>query len=163
MLPTYTDKKNGKRYRYYVPYLEKRQSSGATYDPTIRNIGPLPAAEIESAVLAQVHKALQKPEMIAGVWQASMALRERRDIDESTVLVAMRQMSTVWDNLFPIEQNRIVRLLIERVQLHEDGLDIIWRDDSWQRFCREMERSQFVTEQRELLDDADGRNEVETV
>lgn len=148
MLPTYTQKKNGKRYRYYVPYLEKRQSAGATYDPTRPNIGPLPAMEIEAAVLAQVHKALQEPEMIVGVWQAGMALRERQEMDEPTVLVAMRQMSEVWENLFPIEQNRIMRLLIERVQLHEDGLDIIWRDDSWQRFCRELERHQFVAEQR---------------
>ena len=99
-------------------------------------------------MLAQVHKALQKPEMIIGVWQAGMALRERQEMDEPTVLVAMRQMSQVWENLFPIEQNRIVRLLIERVQLHEDGLDIIWCDDSWQRFCRELERHQFVAEQR---------------
>lgn len=152
MLPTYTQKKNGKRYRYYVPYLEKRQSAGATYDPTIRNIGPLPALEIEAAVLAQVHKALQQPEMIIGVWQAGMALRERQQMDEPTVLVAMRQMSTVWENLFPIEQNRIMRLLIERVQLHEDGMDIIWRDDSWQRFCRELERHEFVGEQRAPID-----------
>ena len=148
MLPTYTQKKNGKRYCYYVPYLEKRQSAGATYDPTRPNIGLLPASEIEAAVLAQVHKALQKPEMIIGVWQAGMALRERQEMDEPTVLVAMRQMSQVWEHLFPIEQNRIVRLLIERVQLHEDGLDIIWCDDSWQRFCRELERHQFVAEQR---------------
>lgn len=153
MLPTYTQKKNGKRYRYYVPYLEKRQSAGATYDPTRPNIGPLPAMEIEAAVLAQVHKALQEPEMIVGVWQAGMALRERQEMDEPTVLVAMRQMSEVWENLFPIEQNRIMRLLIERVQLHEDGLDIIWRDDSWQRFCRELERHQFVAEQRALVDE----------
>ncbi len=153
MLPTYTQKKNGKRYRYYVPYLEKRQSAGATYDPTCPNIGPLPAMEIESAVLAQVHKALQEPEMIVGVWQAGMVLRERQEMDEPTVLVAMRQMSEVWENLFPIEQNRIMRLLIDRVQLHEDGLDIIWRDDSWQRFCRELERHQFVVEQRAPVDE----------
>jgi site-specific DNA recombinase len=148
MLPTYTQKKNGKRYRYYVPYLEKRHSAGATYDPTRPNIGPLPAMEIEAAVLAQVHKTLQEPEMIVGVWQASMALRERKEMDEPSILVAMRQMSEVWENLFPIEQSRIMRLLIERVQLHEDGLDIIWRDDSWQRFCRELERHPFVAEQR---------------
>jgi len=153
MLPTYTQKKNGKRYRYYVPYLEKRQSAGATYDPTRPNIGPLPALEIEAAVLAQVHKALQEPEMIVGVWQAGMALRERKEMDEPTVLVAMRQMSEVWEHLFPIEQNRIMRLLIERVQLHEDGLDIIWQDDSWQRFCRELERHQFVAEQRAPADE----------
>ena len=147
MLPTYTQKKNGKRYRYYVPYLEKRHASGATYDPTRPNMGPLPALEIETAVLAQVHQALQKPEMIVAVWQAGMALRERQEMDEPTVLVAMRQMSTVWENLFPIEQSRIMRLLIERVQLHEDGLDIIWRDDSWQRFCSELKGHQFVAEQ----------------
>ena len=54
-----------------------------------------------------------------------------------------------------------MRLLIERVKLHEDGLDIIWRDDSWQKFCREMERNQFVSEQREQTDD--NANERETV
>ena len=74
-------------------------------------------------------------------------------MDEPTVLVAMRQMSELWENLFPIEQNRIMRLLIDRVQLHEDGLDIIWQDDSWQRFCRELERHQFVAEQRAPADE----------
>ena len=147
MLPTYTQKKNGKRYRYYVPYLEKRHTAGATYDPTRPSMGPLPALEIESAVLKQVHEALQKPEMIVAVWQAGMALREQQEMDEPTVLVAMRQMSTVWENLFPIEQSRIMRLLIERVQLHEDGLNIIWRDDSWQRFHSELKGHQFVAEQ----------------
>jgi hypothetical protein len=66
---------------------------------------------------------------------------------EPTVLVAMRQMSKVWDNLFPIEQSRIMRLLIERVQLHEDGLDIIWKDDGWQSLCRQVNRQPFVVEQ----------------
>jgi hypothetical protein len=152
MLPTYTQKKNGKRYRYYVPYLEKRQSAGATCNPSRPNIGPLPALEIETAVLAQVHKALQEPEMIIGVWQAGMARQERQTMDEPTVLVAMRQMSAIWESLFPIEQNRIMRLLVERVQLHEDGLDIIWQDDSWQRFSRELARNQFVTEQRAAVE-----------
>lgn len=82
-----------------------------------------------------------------------MALRERQEMDEPTVLVAMRQMSEVWEHLFPIEQNRIMRLLIDRVQLHEDGLDIIWQDDSWQRFCRELQRHQFVAEQRAPADE----------
>ena len=69
------------------------------------------------------------------------------------MLVAMRQMSEVRENLFPIEQNRIMRLLIERIQLHAAGLEIIWRDDSWQRFCRELERHQFVAEQRAPVDE----------
>ncbi len=153
MLPTFTQKKNGKRYRYYIPYLEKRRSAGATTDPDRRGIGALPAAEIESAVLAQVHQILQEPEMIAGIWQAGVALRDREPIDEPTVLVAMRQVSTVWEQLFSTEQHRIMRLLIERVQLHDNGLDIAWRDDGWQRFCREMERHPFVAEQRDPAGD----------
>ncbi len=153
MLPTYTQKKNGKRYRYYVPYLEKRQSAGATYDATLPSIGPLPASEIETAVLMQVHQALQKPEMIISICKASTALPEGQALDEPTVLVAMRQISVVWENLFPIEQNRIMRLLIERVQLHEDGLDIVWHEDSWQRFCREIGHQPFVTEQREPVEE----------
>lgn len=148
MLPSHTTKKNGRRYRYYVPYLEKRQSAGATLDASKQNIGALPAGEIEAAVLAQVHQVLQQPEMIAAVWQASMSMRDRAELDEPTVFVAMRQMSTVWGQLFPKEQHRILRLLIDRVQLHEDGLDIIWRDDSWQRFSRELENMPLVVEQR---------------
>lgn len=162
MLPTFTQKKNGKRYRYYIPYLEKRLAAGATADPNRRALGALPAGEIEAAVLAQVHQVLQEPEMIVGVWQAGMAMRDREEMDEPTVLVAMRQISSVWEHLFPPEQHRIMRLLIERVQLHENGLDIIWRDDSWQRFSREMERHPLVAEQRELAA-AGGIDQLEVV
>ena len=43
----------------------------------------------------------------------------------------MRRIGDVWAQLFPAEQQRIARLLIERVQLHEHGLDILWREDGW--------------------------------
>ena len=148
-IPSHTTKKDGRRYRYYVPYLEKRQGAGASLQPGRRGMGPLPAAEIESAVLAQVYQVLQAPEMIIGVWQASLALPDRDAFDEPTTLIAMRQISTVWEHLFPAEQHRIMRLLIERVQLRADGLDIIWRDDSWHQFRRELERHPFVEEQRD--------------
>ena len=152
LLPSHTTKKNGRRYRYYVPYLEKRQGAGASAQPGRRSMGPLPAAEIERAVLTQVHQVLQAPEMIIAVWQAGMAMPERAAMDEPSILVAMRQISTVWEHLFPAEQNRIMRLLIERVQLRDDGLDIVWRDDSWAQFSRELERQPFVVEQRESVE-----------
>ncbi|MDE2260296.1 MAG: hypothetical protein KGK17_08245 [Betaproteobacteria bacterium] len=46
-------------------------------------------------------------------------------------------------------KHRILRLLIERVQLREDGLNIIWRDDGWHQFRRELEQHPFVAEQRD--------------
>ena len=149
LLPSHTTKKNGRRYRYYVPYLEKRRGAGASTQAGRRSMGPLPAAEIERAVLTQVHQVLQAPEMIIAVWQASMASQERAAMDEPSIVVAMRQISAVWEHLFPAEQNRIMRLLIERVQLRDDGMDILWRDDGWPQFRRELERQPFVSEQRE--------------
>jgi hypothetical protein len=116
-------------------------------------MGALPAGEIESTVLAQVHRVLQKPEMVIGIWRASLSLKERVELDEPTVVVAMRQISTVWAQLFPTEQHRLMRLLIERVQMHHDGLDIVWREDSWHRFRRELEQHPFVAEQRAAIEE----------
>jgi site-specific DNA recombinase len=43
----------------------------------------------------------------------------------------MQRIGDVWAQLFPAEQQRITRLLIERMQLHDHGLDIHWREDGW--------------------------------
>lgn len=146
MLPTFTQKKNGKRYRYYVPYLDKRRGVGSSSS----SLGAMPAAEIEAAVLARLHQTLQSPEMVVAVWHAASQMREGETLDEPMVVLAMNQIGKVWDQLFPIEQHRIVRLLIERVHLHADGLEILWKDDGWRSFSQEMSQHPFVAEQREL-------------
>lgn len=143
MLPTFTQKKNGKRYRYYVPYLDKRRGAGASAS----TIGTMPAAEIEAAVLARVHQALQSPEMIIATWQAASSMRDGTKLDEPIVVLAMNQIGQIWEHLFPVEQHRIVRLLVERIQLHSDGLEILWRYDGWHSFSRELARHPFVAEQ----------------
>ncbi len=149
MLPTYTQKKNGKRYHYYVPYLEKRQAAGASRIPGQRSMGPMPAAEIESAVLMQVLRVLQEPEIIIGVWREVLAMQEQPGLDEAMIVVAMRRIGDIWAQMFPVEQHRIMRLLIERVQLHPNGLDIVWREDGWHRFRRELAQHPFVVEQKD--------------
>jgi site-specific DNA recombinase len=154
MLPTYTTKKNGKRYRYYVPYLYKRRSAGSVAASENALLRPLPAAEIEQAVLQQIHTTLQRPEVVIAVWRSARQLApERPDrtetLDEAQAVVAMRQMGQVWAQLFPAEQQRIARLLIERVQLHEEGLDIVWREDGWQSLGVEVTEHPLVKEVKE--------------
>jgi hypothetical protein len=51
--------------------------------------------------------------MIAGVTER--AVRLDPSLDEAQVTVAMTQLDSVWEKLFPAEQQRIVRLLIEEV------------------------------------------------
>jgi len=62
--------------------------------------------------------------------------------------VAMRRIGAVWDQLFPKEQQRITQLLIERVHLHERGLDILWREDGWLGFSDDIYNHPLIEETR---------------
>ena len=128
--PSFTQKANGKRYRYYVPRRNLRFGAGAS------PVGTLPAEPIEQLVLAQVHAALQAPEAVQAVWDAVRA--QQPQLTEPEVVVALRQMAQVWNELFPAEQERIVQLLIERVLLRPDGIEIVWRAPGWQELAGDL-------------------------
>jgi DNA invertase Pin-like site-specific DNA recombinase len=149
MLHNYTRKKNGRAYRYYVPYLEKRRSAGATLQPGAGRIGPLPAAEIEQAVLEQVQHTLRAPEMLLATWRACQRHPRGAGLDEAHVVVAMQRIGAVWAQLFPPEQQRITKLLIERVQLHAQGIDIRWREDGWLGLDADIDGHPLVSEAHE--------------
>ena len=147
MVPTYTKKPNGKMYRYYAPYLYKRRMASAIGERPAKSIGQLPAGDIEAAVLKQIHAVLQQPEMVIAAWKECQLLPGTDHVDEAHAVVALRKIANVWDQLFPAEQQRIARILIERVQLHDQGLDIIWRHEGWKTFGKEVSQHPFVQEQ----------------
>ena len=45
-------------------------------------------------------------------------------IDERAVVDALQRLDPLWDQLFPAEQTRITQLLVERVIVRLDGLEI---------------------------------------
>jgi len=115
MSPTHTRKK-GRLYRYYVSQAVLQ--GGANDAPHRR----LPAGEIEGLVMAQVRALLRQPEVIVGTWRAARA--EMPDLTEAEVRDALGRLDPLWDELFPGEQGRIVRLLVERVTVGEAGAEI---------------------------------------
>ena len=144
-----------------MPYLYKRRSAasvagsgGASENALLR---PLPAAEIEQAVLQQIHATLQQPEMVIAVWRSAQRQAQEHGsndetLDEARTVVAMQQIGQVWAQLFPAEQQRIARLLIERVQLQPQGLDIVWRSDGWGCLGTQVIDHPLVKESKELKD-----------
>jgi hypothetical protein len=80
------------------------------------------AAEIEPAVVAQMRALLREPEGVVGTWLAARA--EAPDLTEAEVSNALERLDPLWDELFPAEQARIVRLLVERVEVGPAGADI---------------------------------------
>lgn len=45
-------------------------------------------------------------------------------MDEAKVTVAMTRLDAIWDQLFPAEQTRIVRLLVEKVIVSPTDLEV---------------------------------------
>ena len=154
MLHSFVKKQSGRTYRYYVPYLHKRRNAGATLQPGSLDVGHLPAAEIESAVLAQIYQALNAPQVLVGTWRACQRHPAGAALDEAHVVVVMQRIAAVWEQLFPAEQQRLTRLLIERVQLHEGGMDILWREDGWIGLGPDIDRHPLVEEARESEQEA---------
>jgi hypothetical protein len=83
----------------------------------------VPAADVEGAVVDHVRKLLAAPELVARIWAA--AKREAEDeITEREVSILLAEFATVWSELFPAEQARIVQLLVERVDVQEEALEV---------------------------------------
>jgi site-specific DNA recombinase len=73
--------------------------------------------------IEQMRRVLQAPKMIAGV--AEHATRIYPSPDEAQVAVAMTRLEAIWEQLFPAEQQRIVRLLIEKVIVSSNDLEVL--------------------------------------
>ncbi len=111
-------RKNGRLYRYYVAQRVLK-GDAAGDDGIVRRVS---AAEIEAAVVDQVRALLHQPEVVVGTWLAARA--EAPDLKESDVREALTRLDPLWGELFPAEQARIVRLLVERVEVGPTGANI---------------------------------------
>jgi DNA invertase Pin-like site-specific DNA recombinase len=115
--PTHS-RKNGRLYRYYV--AQRVLKGDAAGDSSI--VRRVSAAEIEGAVIAQLRALLRQPEVVVGTWVAAQT--EAPDVTEADVRASLARLEPLWDELFPAEQQRIVRSLVERVTVGPDGADI---------------------------------------
>jgi site-specific DNA recombinase len=96
---------------------------GAAPGPASR----IAAGDVERAVIDQLRAILRAPEIIVRTWRT--ARRKIDTISEAEVRDALEQLDPLWDELFPAEQARIVQLLVERVDVQEDGVEIRFRVD----------------------------------
>jgi hypothetical protein len=60
--------------------------------------------------------------VVVGTWRAAQT--EAPDLTEAETLAVLERLDPLWDELFPAEQARIVRLRIERVAVSPAGADI---------------------------------------
>jgi DNA invertase Pin-like site-specific DNA recombinase len=129
MSPTHT-RRGDKLYRYYVSQAVIK--GGADASPVAR----LPAGEVEAAVIDQIRTLLRSPEIVVATWR-----RARQEVDglsEAEVRATLEQLEPLWDELFPAEQARIIQLLVERIDVALDGIDVRLRIDGMTRVFEDL-------------------------
>jgi DNA invertase Pin-like site-specific DNA recombinase len=111
MTPTHT-RRRGRLYRYYICTTAIKQGHAAC------PVRSLAAGEAEALVLAQVRHMLRTPEV------AARTLAATDTAPEQEVLDALASLDTVWDSLFPTEQQRLLHLLVEQVGVTTEGFEV---------------------------------------
>ena len=129
--PTHA-RKNGRLYRYYVAQRVLK-GDAAGDDSIVRRVS---AAEIEAAVVDQVRALLRQPEIVVGTWRA--ARRDAPELTEAETEDALHRLDPLWEHLFPAEQARVVRSLVERVVVGPAGADIRLRLDGLGGLVRDL-------------------------
>jgi DNA invertase Pin-like site-specific DNA recombinase len=118
MAPSHT-RRRGRLYRFY------RTATALKLGHDACPIRGVPAGEIEAAVIGQIRALLRAPEVVVRVWRAAQL--DGEEIDEREVVEALQRLDPLWDQLFPAEQARILELLVARVTVRLDGLEISLR------------------------------------
>lgn len=107
--PTYA-KRGSKRYLYYVCSDNQRKSKR---DCPVNSVS---APLLEDMVMVQIQKILQT--------EAAQELLVGNGLDRKTVAQYADSFSEIWNEIFPVERQRIINLLLDKVVVHVDHVDI---------------------------------------
>ena len=132
MSPTHT-RKAGRLYRYYVSQSVMKQ--GADDLPCQASPGRRDRAHCHRADPFTA----ANPRIIVQTWRA--ARKADKAITETDVRGALLEFEPLWNELFPAEQARIVELLVERVDLQPDCIDLRLRVEGLTSLCSELRAS----------------------
>lgn len=129
MTPAHT-RRGGRLYRYYISMDVIR------HGPSACPVRRVPAAQIEAAVIAQIKTMVQAPEIIVAAWRE--ARRTIKTLTERQVREELDNFENLWNELFPIEQARLVQLLVARVDISTTGIDITLRTEGLGSVMRDL-------------------------
>ncbi|WP_343081351.1 site-specific recombinase [Ostreiculturibacter nitratireducens] len=96
----------------------------------------LAAGMVEDAVVTEIRRILQTPEVVTQVLAALK--RDGGGASEADAITALREFKALWSQLFPAEQARIIQLLVRRVTVTAAGLEVDIRREGIAGVVREM-------------------------
>ena len=97
-------------------------------------------ARSSAIVIGQVRRLVASPEVVVATWKA--ARETTKGITEAEVREKLVAFEPLWDELFPIEQARIVEQLVERVRILPDRVDVVLRIEGFSSLLGELGQTQ---------------------
>ncbi|MDG1129101.1 MAG: hypothetical protein P8N68_08370, partial [Paracoccaceae bacterium] len=91
---------------------------------------------VEDAVVTEVRRILQTPEVVTQVLAALK--RDGGGTSQTGAILALQEFAALWSQLFPAEQARIIQLLVRRVTVTAAGLEVDIRREGIAGVIREM-------------------------
>jgi hypothetical protein len=105
---------HGLKYRYYTCNTHFR-SKGCAF--SLKNV---PAETLERNVVDEILLKLKSPEVTLKVQE----LARENAVDEAQLQSSLKNLGETWKYLYPQEQLRVMRLLINFIEIKETGLNI---------------------------------------
>ena len=133
MTPSHT-RRRGRLYRYYLCTSAIRNGHASC---PVRSVA---AGEAGTLVLAQMQGIFRTPEIAAQTIAAAAGLDDAGDPAgrERDIVAALGRLDTIWSELFPAEQQRILHLLIERIVIKPSGFAITLRAEGMRSMTEEL-------------------------
>ena len=122
MMPTYA--RRGRKQYYY--YFCAKDSKRATPTCPVRQI---PAGDVERITREQVMKMLQTPTILIKLAQVLNLPAEK---------IAELFKETFWQEISPGEMNRLLHLLLEKVEVHESKLTVEFKSSGIKTLMEEI-------------------------
>lgn len=122
MMPTYA--RRGRKQYYY--YFCAKDSKRATPTCPVRQI---PAGDVERITREQVMKMLQTPTILIKLAQVLNLPAEK---------IAELFKETFWQEISPGEMNRLLHLLLEKVEVHEGKLTVEFKSSGIKTLMEEI-------------------------
>ena len=114
MTPTYTYN-HGLRYRYYAC------SNHIRHKTCQAKIKTYPAEELERKIVGEIVKILKAPEIAMQLGKIA-AEDTNKSMTNATIISALSDLSEIWEYLYPAEQHKIARLLIDEATVSSEGI-----------------------------------------
>jgi hypothetical protein len=116
-------------YRYYTCWNHIKYR---TCKSSHKNI---PAEPIERGVIEEVLKIIKSPEVVMNI---NKLAEQQGEVKRDDLMNALKNLSEAWHYLYQAEQTKIVRMLVEYVEIKENGIKLNLNLDGFDNLFMEL-------------------------